>query len=155
MTSTTPVYGLPYPDNTDTLRAATKTIPQSLAQQLETTLQSFGGVANPGGWLTPTLAVGSNLAGGYALVRYRKVGNTVKLRGTINLGAAVAAGGVLMTLPVAYRPSGTSPAGTVIFVCMATAGATRVEVNSAGQVTVPNGVGGGFLALDTIEYDID
>jgi hypothetical protein len=156
MPGATPIYALPYPISTDTLKAATQAIPQSLATQVESTIAALGGVAAPGAWQTPTLLVGTNLAGGFALARYRKILNTVRARGTLSFPAGVAAGATLFTLPVGFRPSSTSPAGSLIFGSTSGLGHARIDVMTTGAFILQNALAAGqFLALDTIEYDVD
>lgn len=159
MTGTTPLYALPYPVNADTLKSAVQATPQALAQQVEATIAGFGGIAAPGSWQTPSYAAGvANLGAPWALGRYRKVGNTVKLRGALSFPSGLGTGVTMFTLPVGFRPSSVSPAGQVMIPCASSAAGlvTPVYVSTAGAV-VSNGAlaAGGYLILDAIEFDVD
>jgi hypothetical protein len=157
MPGATPTYALPYPIGTDRLDAAVTTIPQSLALAVESTIAALGGVAAPGSWQTPSLSAGvANLGSGFALGRYRKVLNTVKLRGTLSFASGAPVGYTLFTLPVGFRPSVTSPAGHVLYPVAASIGYARIDVLSTGAVTLQSAIAsGGFVALDSIEFDVD
>lgn len=155
MPGATPTYGLPYPIGTDRLDAAVTTIPQSLATAVESTLTSFGGIAAPAAWQTPTLhASWANLGSGFAPIRYRKAGSRVYLRGTGSTAAGTGAGVTLLTLPVGFRPT----AGSFMFVCLASGatGRARVDITTAGAVVISDAIGAsGFLSLDNIAFYID
>lgn len=152
MTGATPVYGLPYPTTTDTVKAAIQTIPQSLATQLETTLQGFGGIANPGGWTAPTLSSPfGNFGGGFRTVRYRKVGNLVVVQGLLGVTAGTAASAVPFTLPVGFRPLQNHIFGTYW-----SGGIFRWDVNTAGQLVAGAALAvGNFVALEGVSFYID
>lgn len=156
MTGFTPTYALPYPTGTDRLDAAVTTIPQQLATAVESTIAALGGVAAPGAWQVPALALGTNLAGGFALARYRKAGSVVQVRGTLSFAAGAAAGATIFTLPAGFRPSAVSPAGSLIFPLASSVGYARMDVTSAGVLQLQTALGaGGFLSLDAISFYID
>ena len=152
MPGATPVYGLPYPVSTDRLDAAVTTIPHDLATALETTLQGFGGIANPGGWTTLTPAAGANAGAPYRALGYRKVGNKVECRGRCNLAGGLGAGGALFGFPVGFRPTAT----LTVLLAANTPSMVRAEVNAAGTLTIQDAVSaGGFIALDALIFTID
>lgn len=141
MVSTTPLYGLPYPDNSDQLKAAVKSIPQSLAEQVESSLAGFGGAASPGSWQTPTFGTGwaawSDTAN--ELVRYRKIGTEVTVNGLCRRTSGTSV--TMFTLPVGYRPTRSTwrfaQSQSVMGLCIiATSG--NVDISIPGGVTNGN-----------------
>lgn len=152
MTGATPAYGLPYPTASDRLDAAVTTIPQSLATQLETTLQGFGGIANPGGWTAPALSAPfGNFGAGFRNVRYRKVGNLVVVQGVMGVTGAIGASAVPFTLPVGFRPLQSH-------ICCSfwSSGAFRWDVNNTGQLVTGSALAvGQFVSLDGVSFYID
>lgn len=157
MTAVTPTYGWVYPTPSDPLSDVRIRL-QSLALAIEATLTGWGGIAAPGAWIVlPLVGTLANLGGGFALTRYRKIGNIVSLRGTIAYSAgAIAPATVVANLPAGFRPPAASPGGTQIFVCASSAGYCRVDVNSAGQVIVQTNLPAtSYLSFDQIEFTVD
>lgn len=152
MPGLTPIYGLRYPIGSDRLDDAISTIPQLNAQDVESTIAGFGGIASPGSWITPTLEVGSNFGGGYQAVKYRKVGTTVKIRGVLGgLGGGLGAGVTIFTLPAGFRPLAVEAFSTLF-------GTTpgQIEITAAG--VVKNGTAvpvNAAVLFSGIEFDID
>lgn len=139
MTGATPAYGLPYPTASDRLDAAVTTIPQSLATQIESTLQGWGGIAAPGAWVSigaagaPAFGAGfGNFGGGFSAVQYRKVGSQLFIRGLIVTNTAQAADAAMFTLPVGFRPLASQ-----LFTTQRAAGLLRLDVTAAGKVSCP------------------
>jgi hypothetical protein len=86
------------------------------------------------GWKTFPLASGVTAYSSAQVPQYRKIGNTVYLRGAV--GALNTEGKVLGTLPTGYRPSqvhpyvqNTSKSGDSIYF-------TRMKVNTNGDVSM-------------------
>lgn len=164
MTSATPLYGLPYPTPTDAASQVPAHI-QSLAQQVESTIAGFGGIAAPSAWLTVgggggAVGYGAGWAaygGGFWDLQYRKVGAMVYLRGlTKRTGVPFAAGGgvgsPMITLPVGYRPVATR----LVYVANIDGGAGRVDVQADGTVIVNSAANtGSFVSLSGIDFAID
>lgn len=107
------------------------------------------------GWLAfPFAANYVSLGGGFMPGQYKRVGNGVKLRGSITRTVATA----VANSTAGTMPSGTRPTqGIPIFEQHLGPGRVRVDVYTTGEVkhadvalTV-----GGYLCLDGIEYDID
>lgn len=151
MPGSTPVYHWPYPIGTDPLDDAVSTIPQSMATAMETTLQAFGGIANPGAWAAVPGFTGAAV-GGFGAVRYRKAGVWVELRGLATWAGGITAGAVIGTLPVNNRPinpelwnvwrDGNVP--------------VRMDINSAGQLIIANAQAAGvILSMSNVRIAVD
>lgn len=153
MTANTPIYGWPYPTDTDTLKSAVKATPQALATAIENTLASLGGLSSPGAWTAPTLAGVANLGGGYAAAGYAKTANWVELAGTLQGpgAAAVTAPVTMFVLPVGFRPLANR-----VFACGGD-GFKRVDVFSNGNVSLQTNLAAatGFVDLSNIRFRID
>lgn len=152
MPGATPIYSLPYPVTGDTLAAAVSTIPHDLATHLESTLQAFGGIANPGAWTNLTLLGATSAFGaGWQTPQYSKAGVWVELRGLIKATAALTAPFTLCNLPVGFRPLSTGgdrrfPADTSF----------KIDVKVNGDVVLSTSatIGAG-ISLDAIRFRVD
>jgi hypothetical protein len=152
MTGTTPVYGIPYLQDGDPLSDLPESL-EDLAEAVESSLTGFGGIASPGSWTTPTLAVGSDFGSGASPIRYRKIGSEVILRGLLGgLGGGLSSGTTVLTVPSGFRPT----AGYVSFVVVASTGTARVDVQTSGAVVCQTTLAaGGFLGLNGVRFFID
>lgn len=154
MPGATPVYGLPYPITSDRLDDGITTIPHNLALAIESTLQSWGGIAAPGAWTALTLANGTPVGAPYQTPRYRKAGNLVYLQGMVQVGAGgLLSGSLIATLPIGFRPTASVP-----FATFKNGGALqRIDVASNGQITLnEGGIGAnGFFSLNLPPLAID
>lgn len=139
MPDATPVYGLPMPNDTDTLKAAVKDIPRSLATQVESTLAGWAGVSAPTAWtnLTPVNSFTAT-AGSLAV---SKIGSIIFLHVAVNRASAWAANTILTTLPVGYRP------GKSTWFCGTDLAAIYwMEIATTGVVTVKTAGNSGIIA---------
>lgn len=142
MTATTANKAIPYytPSDPADIGAAT----QGLAERVDTLLT--------GAWQTPALTnswVDFDVAM-FAQAGYRKIDTRVRLRGMVKLGTLAAA---IFTLPAGYRPP-----KTVSFTVMSNNATARVDVTSAGVVSVQAyGTGGSnaFVSLDQVAFFTD
>lgn len=100
-------------------------------------------------WTNATLgAAWTNYGGGYASARYRRVNNVVYVQGLIKASSATASNTTMFTLPAGYRPS-----ANIIFSSRAAGGVQfRLDVQSAGAVIAPEGVGA--TATDYVSVNI-
>lgn len=157
MTATTPIYNLRYPTSGDAL-SLMRTYMQQQAEDVESALAGFGGVAAPGAWTSvgagggaPAFATGWANFGGIRVVQFRKVGVEVKLRGVGNTTSARVA-----TDPVFVLPVGSRPTSQEVFACVGGSGLIRVDVKTDGSVIVQQAMAAGvFLSLSGIKFDID
>jgi len=86
-------------------------------------------ISSTSAWTAVTFAgTWVNFGGTYQAVQYRKVGNTVKVRGSAKNGAA---NSVVFTLPAGFRP----PAD-LQFNCVSAGVTAPVDVSSTGTVTI-------------------
>lgn len=146
MPDLTPTYGLPYPNDTDTLKAAVKDIPKSLALAVESTVAALMGAPAATAWAAPVLSgTWVNFGGGLQTVRYRKVNGEVHVEGTVRNGVD---GTAIFTLPVGFRPSGT---GSKLFPAVSP-NHGGLEVSTAGVVLHRAGSGTTFVGLDAIRF---
>jgi hypothetical protein len=101
------------------------------------------------GWIAPVLLNSwVNLGGSRVLCGYRKQGNIVRLRGTINTGAS---GTEAFVLPVGFRPTGlVEPASSA----QGSGTASHVEVAAAGGVVVSFSSGPNAV-LDGVTFTTD
>lgn len=132
MPGLTPLYLLPYPVAGDPLDDAVSTIPQDLAEAVESSLAGFGGIAAPGSWQVPSFGAGWADFGTPELVRYRKVGTEV-----IGVGLAKrtsGAGTTIYTLPVGFRPTRQTLRPTVVHGSTVAA----LQIETSGIVTAPS-----------------
>lgn len=146
MPDTTPTYGLPYPNSTDTLQDAVQDIPQSLAEQIEATLAAWGGVVSPSAWTAmPYAASWAQPAGFTGMRGYSKIGTRVYVDTYAQRsGSASVAGATLATLPAGFTPPGSvirpsirSDTGAGVFVTVTSAGAVSINVSIPAGVSVP------------------
>lgn len=156
MTGSTPHYGLPYPDDGDQLQVAVSTIPQQLAEAVESSLLGFGGIAAPGSWVDASLMVGTPIGAGYRGPQYRKVGSAVRVRGAIGgLGGGLTAGTDAFQLPVGFRPL----LSETFRVSANLAGAdidVHIDVLSDGHVRIQSAIPvNGVVSFSGIDFDID
>lgn len=151
MTGLTPIYSIPYPDGLDTL-AELPGILEDQAEQVESTIAGFGGIASPGSWTAPTFGSNWTNLGGLTPVKYRKVGVEVMLRGYIEATADQAADAAMFTLPSGFRPLNSES-----FACDGTPGHVRIDVTSAGKVSAPTYAvpNTGFVCLSGVRFYID
>jgi len=91
-------------------------------------------------WTTPTLTGGwlDHLAG-VAPTAYRKVGDTVELRGAVKSGS--------VGVPVFTLPAGFRPVGIEVFYAVAYPGGARIDVGTDGVVKVASYVSSGTNAI--------
>lgn len=151
MPDLTPLYSFPYPTGTDRLDEAVSTIPQALAEEVESTIAGFGGIASPGSWQAPTLLVGANIGGGFRVTEYRKIGVVVYLRGVLGFGGGVSSGTTLFTLASGYRPTETET-----FLIRSSAGNAWLDVQTDGDVVLQTTLGvGGNCSLSGATFAID
>lgn len=152
MPGTTPVYGLTYPIGSDRLDAAVTTIPQQLAEDVESTIAGFGGIAAPGSWQTPSYGSGfASLGFGNTDPEYRKVGTCVWLRGVATTSTTQGANATVLTLPSGYRPLAQE-----VFLQMNNTGPAQVNVEANGEVSVVAGLASsGWVSLSGISFYID
>lgn len=132
MPGLTPLYLLPYPVAGDPLDDAVTTIPQDLAEAVESSLAGFGGIASPGSWQVPVFGTSWADFGSQELVRYRKVGNQV-----IGVGLAKRTAGAvttIYTLPVGYRPTRQTLRPTIIHGTTAAV----IQIETTGVITAPS-----------------
>lgn len=153
MPGITPVYGLTYPVDGDSLSAAVKTIPQQLATDVESTIAGLSGLPAPGAWTNATLTNGwLALVGGWHTPGYRKVGTRVTLRGAVANGSS---GFAAFVLPVGSRPTANRR-----FLVPSTHAsgfsAVQVRADDGAVFTDGNSVGGSgnFYHLDAISFDL-
>lgn len=134
MTATTPVYGLPYPEDTDPASSIPEQI-QGIAEAVEATFAAlYGGTVPGGGWAD--FAWASGWASVNDQGRYTKVGSRLilDLYG-IRSSSSFTSGGTVGTLPVGFRPSSpwvrpvTLNSGGTLSPALAT-------INTNGTVTV-------------------
>lgn len=159
MPSTTPVYGLPYPNGSDSLGNIQDDM-QGLAESIESTLTGFGGIAAPGAWTTiggsgaPAFVSGWGAFGfPHQVPQFRKVGNEVKLRGLVlRSGAGTSGAFGIFTLPVGCRPL-----AELVFATLGNNNALmRVDVEANGVVSSQLNVAtSGYVSLSGIRFDID
>lgn len=140
MTGLTTLYHLPYPETSDELEDALTTIPQDLAEAIESTISGFGGIASPTSWVSvgggggaPAFATNwGNPGAGNPTVQYRKVGNMLFLRGLALRSTSTATSpSTIFTLPSGFRPL-----TNLLFPCATSAGYARLQVNSDGTVKI-------------------
>lgn len=145
MTGTTPHYGLTYPTAGDQVKDAISTIPEQLANDLESTLLGFGGIAAPGSWTAPSYGTGwvdwSDVTT-VELCRYRKIGVEVIVEGFCQRTSG--AGTAIMTLPAGFRPSKAIQRAEAV-INSATVGI--VSVSAAGVVSLSGVTNGQSVAL--------
>jgi hypothetical protein len=140
MPSTT-ASGFPYPVGSDEL-ADTDLHIKALADFLQASANPV-----PTAWTAVTFSGGwSNNVAPYQTAQYRKIGDLVYLRGSIDGGTL---GGVAFTLPVGFRP----PADIIQAVDTGAGSTTYVEVQSDGEVR-PAGGSNGFCTLDGITFSV-
>jgi hypothetical protein len=159
MVANTPLYSLPYPTTGDTYSEALMGIPEDLAVAVESTIAGFGGIAAPGSWVTvgagggaPAFATGwGNYGAPFNTVQYRKVGVRVYLRGLAISASNRAADDPVFTLPAGFRPL-----GQLMFTAIQSNGQYRVDVKTAGDVTIPAAAASGvFVSLSGISFAVD
>jgi hypothetical protein len=146
MVTNTPTYGFPYPDNTDQVKAAVKTIPQSLAQQVEATLAALyaGGIPGAGWTALPYAANWADVGGGNQAGRYMKWGSEVIVEAyPIRNVSASGAAATIATLPAGFRPL----AAVTPFSNMQNAGGAfalnQIQVLTTGAIVISNSVAAG------------
>jgi len=102
------------------------------------------------GWITPTLSGAWVDQGGSFLARgARRIGTRVQLCGSVKNGAL----GVIMNLPVGFRPT-----GQCFFLAPCNGGALQVYVTAAGDVVAVSYIAGGtnaIVGLDNISFFTD
>lgn len=103
-------------------------------------------------WIPATLTNSwTNYGGTYEVASYRKMADgTVMLRGLIKTGTV---GVAAFTLPVGYRPAGTS-----IWAALANAGMCRIDLNTTGTVIVTSYISPGtslFVSLSGIRFSVN
>ena len=110
-------------------------------EKLKKEIESIKTNTNTGDIIDVKLTNGSNYGSGYLPFKvYKLSNNIVKMNGLINCTF----GQTICTLPENCRPK-----GQLIFVCMASSGALRVDICANGNVS-PSGSGSGWLSLDNI-----
>jgi len=99
-------------------------------------------------WITPTLVNGwADYGSGFSPIRYMKDSmGFVRIRGMVKSGTINA---TMFTLPVGYRPVGTS-----MFVGMSGGGAVRIDITATGAVATVGGAAGtqSFTSLENIVF---
>lgn len=149
MPDLTPVYGLPYPNDADTLKASTKDTPKALALAVESTVAALTGAPAPTAWTAPVLSgTWVNFGGTFAPAGYRKVAGVVYLRGVVRLGAD---GSTIFTLPVGFRPPVVGAGGDLLMPTVSNV-AGGLDVTTAGIVRHRAGTGTTFVSLDGIRF---
>lgn len=106
MPDLTPSYGLPYPNDTDSLKAAVKDIPKALALAIEGIVAALTGAPGPA-WVAYTPTIGSETgalgAGNTATGEYLVIGRLVYWRATVNIAAVGSASNALRVgIPAAF-----------------------------------------------------
>jgi hypothetical protein len=91
--------------------------------------------------------------GGYQAPQYKRVGNTVYLRGLITRNTATAPA----ASTAGTMPSGARPISNLLFEQNISGGSSRVDVLNTGAVIHQEAAltVGGWMSLDGIQYDID
>lgn len=93
-------------------------------------------------WIAPTLLnAWANYGAPHAFAGYRKIDDTVRLRGLVGAGA-----GTIFTLPVGYRPT-----ADLVFVVDTNSGHGRCDITSNGNVTYVSG-GTVYFSLSGISF---
>jgi len=91
--------------------------------------------------------------GEFRIPFYRRIGKVVYLGGLLNPTAAVAANGVIATLPVGFRPTARRLYAALSNV--ATSGQVRVDVTSTGAIVIGAALGAGaWTSLDGMHFDV-
>jgi hypothetical protein len=106
---------------------------------------SWSKLGEDSGWIEPSLEHSWENAGGYLTVAYRKQGNEVRLRGSVNGGGE---GTAVFTLPEGFRPTGS------MFGRGHAGQSDQVIVTAAGAVQMWS-TGGAAQSLDGITFTID
>jgi hypothetical protein len=102
-------------------------------------------------WIAPSFVNGwRNYGSGFVAAGYRKIGDIVYFRGLLQGGASPS---VAFTLPAGYLPPGTIVA---IGVGDNTSANGRIDINTAGAVTIQSGPTGaaGYLSLDSVQFSV-
>lgn len=101
-------------------------------------------------WVTPALGTNVTSFSGFQVPAFLKdTSGVVTTRGAVGFTGVVSSGGVLLTLPVGCRPS-----GTLALAVPSSSGIVRVDVLATGDISC-NGTGfttGGFLSLAGIRF---
>lgn len=106
------------------------------------------------GWLTPTLGNSWTALSGY-VPQYRKIGNTVMLRGSFG-GPGGASGTSPFTLPAGYVPNGVVAGLAWPLTCQgSTAFTVSLQVLASGVVTIWYTAGANNMALDPVRFTVD
>lgn len=115
--------------NAGTIKLATKSTGVSVTGDLE-----VSGVVSQvdSGWLTPTL-VNSFVTGGNP-IKYRKIGSTVYVTGSVTKAAAVAWGTIFSTLPVGYRPDKAIQIAAIKFADNLEWGLGDISIGTGGEL---------------------
>ena len=123
--ATTP-GGLPYPVGTDFVVDGDDAI-HALATALDPRVDDTGWITTGLVW---TAGAGpGNPTGGWRAAAYRRIGKYVRFNGVVAVTGPVAQYGILVTMPAALRPSGTSVgSGDFGFDIIGGTGVIRVRV---------------------------
>ena len=113
-------------------------------RQTEDHRATFAARINPTVWEPATLAGSWAAVVGTATPAYRleQAGNVVRFRGAVNAGT-----GTIFTLPTGYRPAAGVRLATV-----GDAAAARIDVSTAGVVSLAQGAATASLALDGLTF---
>lgn len=157
MPGTTTLYGLTYPLTGDTLASGRSTA-QQLAEDVESTLAAFGGIAAPTSWAGVSYAANwADLGFGWTVSRYRKVGASncrVEIATTRSTSAS-GADATIGTLPGGFRPTAGIQFLPGVIVTGAALTTTVISVTTAGvvatSISVPSG--SSVLAAGSISLD--
>lgn len=143
MPNATPIYGLPYPADGDTLASAVKATPQALAEGIEAALQTIGGFPVPTAWANVPLGSGWS-AGGNGFV-YRKHLGVIYVS-MHALKASWSPGESIGVLPATYRPSRT--------LTWSGGGGHSGRVLTNGAITVESASSGGGIPSASFSFPI-
>jgi hypothetical protein len=118
---------------------------------------SQGGMPQDTGWTAMTFNAGiGNYGGGFQTGAYKRVGNQVFLRGLLNTSAGLAAGFVITTLPVGFRPGQAEL--LPLFQSAGALNTNRLDVQTTGALALNPGAATGsgqWVALGGISFFTD
>lgn len=121
---------------------------EQLQSELQTATAAASAENQDTGWKAPTLLNSWTAVAGRIAVGYRRQGNMVRLRGSIEGGAS---GKTVFVLPGEFSPTGATE-------CVGSrggeAGKTAVVIQTNGEI-IPFFSGGTFSSLDGITFTTD
>jgi hypothetical protein len=82
---------------------------------------------------------------------FKDLSGMVHLKGLVKKSTAVAAPDTIFTLPAGYRPLAGATGGSYLFVTISNSALGRVDVTTAGLVTVQIG-NAGWVSLDSVHF---